>query len=72
MPKRSGRARRAPKMTAAERRAKNAARKRAVYWADPEKARAAYRVKRQRRLEHYRAKRRERRAAERVRAKERE
>ncbi len=59
MSKRSGARRARPKMTAAERRRRDAARKRREYWADPVKARAKGRAKRQRRLEHYRAKERE-------------
>jgi hypothetical protein len=59
---------RAQPQTDAERRAKNAARKREVYWADPEQARATYNAKRARRLEHYKTVRRERRRQARVRA----
>jgi hypothetical protein len=43
-------------MSAAERRRRDAARKRKEYWRDPVAARAKNHAKRQRRLDHYRAK----------------
>jgi hypothetical protein len=56
----TGCAPRTPKLTAAERRRRDAERHRQKYWADPEKARAALREKRRRNRERCRAQQRAR------------
>jgi hypothetical protein len=74
MSRRKTGARSAQPKDAAARKAEDAERFRARYWANPEKARHRNRAKRQRRLEHYREvqRQRRRRNAERIRAKARE